>query len=178
MLDPSTSPSGRNPASRTSRNSFTDRSEVNSDVACPGRIPARRRMASSGMPMLLAATVIWRLRGIRSGPPQREDGQGVGRGAAPTVEPGDGGADDGRLGQVVAVVVARLDGPEVETHRGDDGAVSAGALDALAEALARVGAGELDELGVAGDLDVAGEEAGRLLPGAPVVVADRDRDAD
>src|SRR5947199_319514 len=42
---PSTSPSGRNPASRTSRNSFTDRSEVNRVVRWPGRISASRRSA-------------------------------------------------------------------------------------------------------------------------------------
>src|SRR5436305_995577 len=47
---PNTSPTGRKPASRTSRNSLTDRSDVNNAVGWPGRIAASRRIASSGTP--------------------------------------------------------------------------------------------------------------------------------
>src|ERR1700676_423857 len=47
---PRTRPSGRNPTSRTSRNSLTDRSEVKIDPGRPGCSSARRRMASCGTP--------------------------------------------------------------------------------------------------------------------------------
>src|SRR5215470_17976877 len=54
---PSTSPSGRNPASRTSRNSLTDRSEVKIAPGFPGCSSARRRMASWGTPA--ASSCAW-----------------------------------------------------------------------------------------------------------------------
>src|SRR5215469_3524647 len=47
---PSTSPTGRKPTSRTSRNSFTDRSEVKIAPGCPGLSSASLRIASCGTP--------------------------------------------------------------------------------------------------------------------------------
>src|SRR3984885_3861750 len=58
---PSTRPSGRNPTSRTSRNSFTDRSEVNRPPGRPGRSSARRRRASCGTPSTLSSALCFSL---------------------------------------------------------------------------------------------------------------------
>src|SRR5436190_23044025 len=112
MLDPSTSPNGRNPASRTSRNSFTDRSEVNRLVAWPGRISARRRIASSGMRSWSGSAVTWVSRWSTSArSAQGQVGQRAGGGRDPDVEADQRGAEDRRLGDVVAVVLSRLDLP-------------------------------------------------------------------
>src|SRR5215469_13412787 len=51
---PRTSPSGRKPASRTSKNSLTVRSEVKIDPALPGCSSASRRIASCGTPVISA----------------------------------------------------------------------------------------------------------------------------
>src|SRR5260370_13233722 len=56
---PSTSPSGRNPASRTSRNSLTDRSEVKMEPGLPGFSSARRASASCGTPAALSSVEVW-----------------------------------------------------------------------------------------------------------------------
>src|SRR5215471_12125064 len=59
MDEPSTRPSGRNPASRTSRNSFTDRSEVKIDPALPGCSSERRLIASCGTPAAPRSVICW-----------------------------------------------------------------------------------------------------------------------
>src|SRR6266851_7966770 len=56
---PSTSPSGRNPASRTSRNSLTDRSDVKIAPALPGVSSASRLIASCGTPIAPKSAACW-----------------------------------------------------------------------------------------------------------------------
>src|SRR4249919_2848103 len=124
MLEPSTSPSGRNPASRTSRNSLTDRSEVNRLVAWPGRISARRRIASSGMPSWVGSAVT-RSPGWSA---QWKVGQRAGGGGDPAVEPHQRGAEERRLGDMVAMVLPGLDLPGAQVHRRHDGTLGPGGL--------------------------------------------------
>src|ERR1700709_1901222 len=116
MLEPRTRPRGRNPASRTSRNSFTDRSEVNRLVAWPGRISARRRMASSGMRVSAGAAGTGAPGGCAGGAGGKV-GEGPGRCGPRGAERDDGGAEDRRLRDVVLVVLRRLDLPRVQAHR-------------------------------------------------------------
>src|SRR5487761_197111 len=59
MALPSTRPSGRNPASRTSRNSLTDRSEVKIDPALPGCSSESRLIASCGTPAASKSLICW-----------------------------------------------------------------------------------------------------------------------
>src|SRR6516225_588777 len=120
---PSTRPSGRNPASRTSRNSLTDRSEVKMDPGWPGFSSARRASASCGTPAALSSVEVWSVIVLlgsawRAGPcsaTQPDPGrltalrvEGQDRQAGPLggagcgVEAGDGGADEGGLHDVVA----------------------------------------------------------------------------
>src|SRR3984885_8708898 len=56
---PRTRPSGRNPTSRTSRNSLTDRSDVKIEPGLPGRSSARRRIASWGTPSRVRSAEVW-----------------------------------------------------------------------------------------------------------------------
>src|SRR6478609_11532548 len=105
MLDPSTSPSGRKPASRTSRNSLTDRSLVNRLVGWPGRISARRRIASSGM----CSSVGSKVTGSPGGSTERKVGQGAPRRLGGATEVHERRAEDVRLGHVVTMVLRRLD---------------------------------------------------------------------
>src|SRR6516164_8276621 len=123
---PSTSPSGRNPASRTSRNSLTDRSEVKIAPGVPGFSSASRRSASCGTPaalssvevcsviVLLGSTLFLLVRGLSAQldpgclAPFRVEGQD--RQAGPFRRPGRGAeagdcrADRGGLDDVVAPV--------------------------------------------------------------------------
>src|SRR5215470_3665002 len=119
---PSTSPSGRNPASRTSRNSLTDRSEVKIAPGLPGCSSARRLSASSGTPAALSSVLVWSVivllgstwlrPGLRGQPDpgslaplrvERQDRQaGPLRRPRRRAEAGDGGANRGGLDDVVA----------------------------------------------------------------------------
>src|SRR5215468_7090437 len=121
---PSTRPSGRNPASRTSRNSLTDRSEVKMAPGLPGFSSARRATASCGTPAALSSVEVWSVivllrsawcglcpcsgaqpdpGGLTALRVKRQDRQaGPFGGARRCVEAGDGGADEGRLDDVVA----------------------------------------------------------------------------
>src|SRR5271166_4320960 len=113
---PSTRPTGRKPTSRTSRNSFTDRSEVKMLPARPGSSSARRRMASCGTPAAPSSSeTFWSVIRLllrssdsytRGLPALRVQGQ-YGEGRLPLVirphgETGDRGADDRRFHDVVA----------------------------------------------------------------------------
>src|SRR5882724_1044354 len=107
MLEPRTSPNGRKPASRTSRNSLTLRSEVNSVVLCPGFISASRRIASSGMlwpstsalliensPSDCSSGLLAGLaKGLLSWLAKGHDLERIGRCPPAGVEAGDGGAE-------------------------------------------------------------------------------------
>src|ERR1700729_796782 len=59
MDEPSTRPSGLKPTPRTSRNSFTDRSEVKIEPALPGCSSASRLIASCGTPAAPRSVVCW-----------------------------------------------------------------------------------------------------------------------
>src|SRR6476469_147387 len=91
---PRTSPSGRNPASRTSRNSLTDRSLVNRDPGEPGRSSARRAIASAGTPWATGSVILL----------QPHDRERAGR-MVGGAELGDRGTDEGRLDDVVVLLV-------------------------------------------------------------------------
>src|SRR5579862_5239880 len=119
---PRTRPSGRNPTSRTSRNSLTDRSEVKIEPALPGCSSARRAMASRGTPaasssvaMFACSVMFSPMRSLAPLYPdpgrlaplwvQRHDGQRlrfVSALQAGGGEPDDRGADVGGLHDVIA----------------------------------------------------------------------------
>src|SRR5215469_1226739 len=118
---PSTRPTGRKPTSLTSRNSFTDKSEVKMAPGWPGRSSASLRIASCGTPstsrLVPCSSVIALLgfqltqhcsgsgaepysRGLAPLRIQRHHGQWRPRGVRPA-EVGDRGADDRGLHDVV-----------------------------------------------------------------------------
>src|SRR6185312_11510240 len=197
---PSTSPSGRNPASRTSRNSLTDRSEVKMAPGLPGVSSAKRASASWGTPAALSSVEVWSVivllgsaswtapysgaqldpGGLAALRVQRQDRQaGPLRGARPGVEASDSGTDEGGLDDVVtpafggrAVTIPHLGG-----YRGHDHAVGAKPRHVLLELLTCVVAGVGHHLGIAMDFGVPRPPAG-LGHGEPVVMAGPDRDAE
>src|SRR3984957_1129172 len=128
---PSTSPSGRNPTSRTSRNSLTDRSEVKMPPGWPGRSSASRFMASCGTP--LTSTLPWapfwfrsvivllarskpHPRGLAALRVQGQHGQRRGWRPVARREPGDGRPDDGRLDDMVAAALLHRAFPLADAH--------------------------------------------------------------
>src|ERR1700761_9434211 len=194
MDEPSTSPSGLKPTSRTSRNSLTDRSEVKIDPALPGCSSESRLMASCGTPAAPRSVVCWlvidvllssvladvdarRLAALRV-----EGHDGERRSLIPfemtALEFDDRGADVDRLDDVIAAALLgralALADPQV--HAGDDHALGADALDVGGELLPGVVPGVVDQLGPPADLGVARRPA-RLPDRLPVVVPGRDRDA-
>src|SRR6185369_5779841 len=185
---PRTSPSGRNPASLTSRNSLTDRSEVKIDPACPGRSSASRAMASCGTPSAAKSapccslfwSVIVLLRklkardaGARALKPdpgrlaalrvEGHDGQAAWpRRVPPGAEVGDSGAGGGHLGDVV--LAAFLHGAfavaDAQFHRGDHDALRALPGHVAIQLDPAVVPGLVDQVGMAGHLGVARPPAG------------------
>src|SRR3954454_24785657 len=145
MLEPKTRPNGRNPASRTRKNSFTDRSEVKRLVDCPGRISSSRLIASSGRPSACGSSAagpavsssVTTTSFLRAGT-KRQNAQAAGRRGPRPVEAGDRSPDHDRLGDVVAVVVTRLHLVHPQRHVVDDRAVGAGPGDALRQLVAGV----------------------------------------
>src|SRR5579871_589370 len=197
---PSTSPSGRNPASRTSRNSLTDRSEVKMAPGLPGVSSARRASASCGTPAALSSVEVWSVivllgsawwtvpvsgaepdpGGLAALRVEGHDCQaGPLRGAGPGVEAGDGGADEGGLDDVVTPAFGgrAVTFPYPGGHRGHDHPVRAQPGHVLLQLLTCVVAGVGHHLGVTLDLGVPRPPAG-LGDGEPVVVAGPDRDAE
>src|SRR5487761_227997 len=195
MALPSTRPSGRNPASRTSRNSLTDRSEVKIDPALPGCSSCSRLIASWGTPAASKSVICWLVIDVllssvladvdpRRLAPLRVEGHDGERGSLipsemTALEPDDRGADVDGLDDVVAAALLgralALADPQV--HVRDGHALRAHALDVGGELLPRVVAGVVDQVSPAADLGVARGPA-RLPDGLPVVVPGRDRDAE
>src|SRR5882757_2747659 len=147
MLEPRTSPNGRKPASRTSRNSLTLRSEVNSVVLCPGFISASRRIASSGMlwpstsalliensPSDCSSGLLAWAKGLLSGLAKGHDRERLGRRPPTGVEAGDGRAEHRRLRAEQRRVAGFLM-PRPQAHAGHDRAVRAGAAGVRRERL-------------------------------------------
>src|SRR6266700_868155 len=148
MEVPSTSPSGRNPASRTSRNSLTDRSEVKMEPGLPGFSSARRASASCGTPAAFSSVEVWSVivllgsewwtvptsgaqpdpGGLAALRVKRHDRQaGLLRGPRPGVEAGDGGTDEGGLDDVITPAFGgrAVTFPHPGGHRGHDHPVGA-----------------------------------------------------
>src|SRR5271163_4743487 len=134
---PSTRPSGRKPASRTSRNSLTDKSEVKIDPALPGCSSERRLMASLGTPAALRSVLVMvfrsplepvradvgarRLAALRV---KRHDGQRRGPAAlGGPRESGDRRPDRGGLDDVITAALSRralpLGDPQVHVRDHD-----------------------------------------------------------
>src|SRR5580692_1612588 len=139
---PSTRPSGRNPTSRTSRNSLTDRSEVKIEPALPGSSSARRRMASCGTPAASSSVAMFpcsvmaspterffepwllsypypaRLAALRV---ERHNGQRLAVLLFRAGEAGDRGADGRGLHDVIPAALHRraLPFPHLHLHGGD-----------------------------------------------------------
>src|SRR5215468_11524882 len=186
---PSTSPSGRNPASRTSRNSLTERSDVKIAPGLPGWSSARRRMASCGTPAAPRSTgicsVIVSLRygsGLSAPEPhpghlpplrvERENGEAARPGRHRRGgEPRDGGANDRDFRDMVPAVFHRgaLPITDPQVKRGNDDPVRAHPGHIGLELDPGVVPGHVDQLDVAAHLGVPCPPPGRA-EGPPVVV--------
>src|SRR6201992_3675637 len=191
MDEPSTSPRGRKPTSRTSRNSFTDRSEVKIDPALPGCSSWSRLIASCGTPAaprsicwlvidVLLSSVLADVDACRLTALRVEGHDGERRLLIPfemtALESDDRGADVDGLDDVVAAAFLgrALAFADPEVHVRDDHALGTDALDVGGKLLPRVVAGIVDQVGPARDLGITGRPAG-LADGLPVVVPGRDR---
>src|ERR1700744_889026 len=158
MDEPSTSPSGLKPTSRTSRNSLTDRSEVKIDPALPGCSSESRLIASCGTPAapksicwlvinVLLSSVLADVDARRLAALRVEGHDGGRRSLIPfemtALEPDDGGADVDGLDDVIAASLLgralALADPQV--HVRDDHGIGADPLDVGGELLPRVVAG-------------------------------------
>ncbi|CAG7644085.1 putative UDP-N-acetylmuramoylalanyl-D-glutamate--2,6-diami nopimelate ligase [Actinacidiphila bryophytorum] len=156
---------------------------MNRPPACPGRSCDSRRIASSGTPAAAnapdpGAPAPVDRSAIPAPPLQSHDGQWP-RSATPPLaaEPGDGGAGEDRLRDMVVCTLAARAVAHLQLHRLDHHAVAAVGRRVAGQLGARVAAGVGDQPGVAVDLLVAGRPPG-LPPEGQVAVQRGDADAE
>src|SRR5712691_10264038 len=179
---PSTSPSGRKPACRTSRNSLTVRSDVKIEPGLPGCSSASRAMASCGTPTLCGSIAVISILSGGAGALQVADRDDLDGGGGPRgSERDDGGTYDHCLGDVVvpavptAVAALALVQPQLHVAHHHLRAAVLGAVGT--QRVPGPAPHGVYEIGDPGDLLVA-RPAGTLLHGAPVVVPHAHRDAE